>query len=431
MKIQITKVPGSKQQPPMQGQPQMHRYGGASQFPDGGKTGSAPMTQVFDENGKMSFVPDTGYGNTPANANPFAMGPYDPNFDPGIYKQGEGNFRFDQNPVDTPYTIPYVNDFTSSTTQQTSDDSGNTSGNKRAMPHFNAGALHNYVNPDTLGYITDAVRAASIPNYTPQRQIARGATPQTVFMDPARALAAIQENANATGYNIGLSGNGPVGRAIASQTQGQAGAQGADVVGKYANENTSIANKANQIAADVYNKLSEQQNMYNKDYDTEMANVYRDRYALQNTIQNDIQRRYQSQYQRQQQAHNYNYLNPYYTMDAQGFINPKTADQQRAYMAITNSGGMGTADGKNPHIEAEVAAGRITREQAQALYADEIKYRLHPNRESISWKNGQPQYRESGAEGSMGVNPYMPYTQQQKYGGKTGKKTKMRITAIP
>ncbi len=224
-----------------------------SDFTPGNTT---PVSQVFDANGKMSFVPD--------------------------YAEGEGEFRFDQNPVPTDVTSQFNTPYVMGNNLQASDDMTDTSptigesSSGNAMDIAKTGAVGagnamtgysqspqrqdmRFTRPDRMALLNSGLNLASIHKYLPWEAPVQGVVPQTVFMDPTRALAANSEQANSMANYASRSGNGPSTIANYLALQGQAGKNAADIVGQYANQNAAIANSANQGAAETTNKLMEAQ----------------------------------------------------------------------------------------------------------------------------------------------------------------------------
>lgn len=388
-----------------------------------------------------------------------------------IAQQG-GSFRFDQqSPYNTPvYDIPYVTslpgtlpDYGVSAHGQRNDIQGTgfqplpAGGPDSYMPQMSVPQMTsnmvtppppndrkkgkwNYqkdiLNPDQMRDLFTGLRAASYPNYQPTRQIAHGAVPQAVYMDPTRALAAQQEAANAASYNASQSGTGPVSRAMAAAIQGQAGAQSADIVSKYAEANASIANRANEQAAGLYNQLFKEQQGYNKDYTEEVANAAKDRFGFQSAIQNEYLKGRYADRARKQAAYNANYINPYYSFDEQGYIHPKTNAQQRAVLGITGSAGQGTgtATMSPEQVEKVIKDHGLSTEEANKFRAKAAWYALRGPATTVkSTPYGVPTgYTQRGYGNEVhpfGNQNYVPAPEEDKYGGKT--KKRMKIVSVP
>lgn len=130
---------------------------------------------------------------------------------------------------------------------------GNTS-----APKDDTGSPYNrygFTTPDKLNILNSTLNAANVHKYVPWQAPINGVIPQTIYEDPTRALAASQENANAAYQGASRSRGNDLAKFLA--IQGQAGTQGADIIGKYANENVGIANRANEQAAGITNTLSD------------------------------------------------------------------------------------------------------------------------------------------------------------------------------
>ncbi len=219
-------------------------------------------------------------------------------------------------PTDHPIVVP-----PSATVPDYKPSSIDTTKGHRGIPHMNG------INPDTLAAITAGLRYGQYSDYNPVRQVAHGAYAQPVFADPTRAKAAIQEGVNSAANTIGMGATGPIARANILALQGKAGAQSADIEAQYAQKNAEIATRTNEQAAGLYNQLWKDQQGYNKDYAEETHNAQMDKLGYQYGVQNELLKQAYQAENRQRTAQNYNYINPYYTMDSRGYIYPKSAEQ--------------------------------------------------------------------------------------------------------
>lgn len=253
----------------------------------GGKKGQAPMTQVFDAQDRMSFVPDTpGYDPT-FSAGRFSPGTPDPNYQPdmgtgmrktdtGYGKSGEGVFRFDQEPVDITKQFD-INPLNFGNNIQANQEDV-TAGTPTTLGNMAAGAVkgaatgaqqdstiplqkqdRRFTRPDQLGLLNSALNYATLHKYLPYEPPVTGVIPQTTFLDPTRALAANSEQANQAYQGVAHSANPQANMANFSAIQGQAGKQAADILGQYANQNVQISNQANAQAAQITNGILEAQ----------------------------------------------------------------------------------------------------------------------------------------------------------------------------
>lgn len=284
------------------------------------------------------------------------------------------------------------------------------------------------LNPDQMRNYLWALRATSYPNYQPTRQIAHGATPQAVFMDPTRAKAAYTEQANQAANNAALSGNGAIARANSMDVSGKAGAGAANIEGEYNNKNVEIANRANQEAAQIYTNVANQQQGYNKEYSDEVANMLKDRYGFNTSMANEYLKGQYEDRARKQQAHNSNYINPYYTFDEQGFVHPKSAEQLKAVQTLGNYPGSGTGTGNE--FTSYAAALQAAKSTLPGGTPEEIKDMMHHimnQREKASY---DAMGRLKGFTNSGYADEEGRPAMYKKFGGDTGK-TKMRITALP
>lgn len=112
--------------------------------------------------------------------------------------------------------------------------------------------------PDKLGLANSLLNAATIHRYPGWIAPNGAVTPNTVFEDPTRAIAAIQENANSQTYNNALSGNHKAAIANNLASQGIAGEQSANVAASVNNRNVETSNRASAEVANIANRLHEQ-----------------------------------------------------------------------------------------------------------------------------------------------------------------------------
>lgn len=337
---------------------------------------------------------------------------------PDIWGQSTG-------PVMMPTDISATNPFGSVDVPNSPDPiygTTNTSAAGDVEKGVGMGALSTINNPDTMRNLQWALRAASYPNYSPTRQIAKGYVPESVFLDPTRSHAALSEQANNAAYIASQSGNGPISRANALAYSSKAGELAGNIEGEYANKNSEIANRSNQIAADVRNRVWEQQQGYNKNYSEEVANQLKDRFGFNTAMSNEYLKGMYEDRARSVAAHNYNYINPYFTEDEQGYIHPKSKELYKAYQSIgNNSGGMGGDSFEKKLAVAKGYRDRLIASGYSAEYADKQSSRLagFGEYESTTYDTMNPmkqKIRESG----------IPV---QKYGGSI--KRKVRILSTP
>lgn len=115
------------------------------------------------------------------------------------------------------------------------------------------------MNPNFLGDAMNLMQMAQLRKFRPYEPVPQAVIPDTVFLDPTRAIAAQQEAARIAMETAAGSAVGPIGRAIGASIQGEAGKQAFDTIGQYANQNVQIANAANQQAAAITNELMSKQ----------------------------------------------------------------------------------------------------------------------------------------------------------------------------
>lgn len=223
------------------------------------------------------------------------------------------------------------------------------------------------LNPDTLAAITTGLRYAQYPDYNPIRQVAHAAIPNAVYLDPTRAKAAIQEGVNSATNAIAMGATGPVSRANILALQGKAGVGAASIEADYAEKNAQIANRTNEQAAQIYNQMWRDQQNYNKEYVEETHNAQMDKLGYQNTVQNEMLKQAYLAEDRNRNAQNYNYINPYYTMDSRGYIYPKSEEQLKAVQALGNRVGKGSFSTPSKEIEKLIASGNYSPETIEYL----------------------------------------------------------------
>lgn len=115
------------------------------------------------------------------------------------------------------------------------------------------------MNPNTLGDALNLLQMSQVKRFQPFEPAPNAVIPDTVFLDPTRAIAATQEAANSGMASDAFSANSRAARATGLARQGQAGEQAANIIGQYDNQNNQIANGANTNAAQITNQLMAQQ----------------------------------------------------------------------------------------------------------------------------------------------------------------------------
>ena len=112
-----------------------------------------------------------------------------------------------------------------------------------------------FANPNLYGDVMNLAQMAQLRKFVPYEPVPQAVIPETVFMDPTRAIAAQQEMARNAMEMAGQSANARAARATGLAYQGEAGKQAADTIAQYANQNVAIANQANAQAAQITNQL--------------------------------------------------------------------------------------------------------------------------------------------------------------------------------
>jgi hypothetical protein len=181
--------------------------------------------------------------------------------------------------------------------------------------------------PDKWALANSIYNLATIHKYPAWEAPIGATTPDTVFLDPTRALAANSEAANSQSFNAALSGNSRASRASSAAIQGETGRTAADIVGKYNNENVDIANRASATTTDISNRLqAEQAQRLNKLYQGNViANQEYDNATREG--RNDITRQAEQNWKDRQTYDFLNKTSPYFTVDpvtgARGFKSPE------------------------------------------------------------------------------------------------------------
>lgn len=286
---------------------------------------------------------------------------------PKGYRKGEGNFRFDQTAAD-PYTgnIPglggwdnvedgsvpgtdagsptpnnmntlSIGDNIGTTQSGSTQPTGSGQENRKQGPRFD------YSTPDKFAIANSLYNAANLHKYMPWEAPVSAVTPDVVFMDPTRALAANSEQANSAQQVAALSGNNKAARANSSAIQGQGAVGAANIIGDYNNRNVAIANQAGEQYANITNQLLQQKaaranRLYqgtvtaNQQYD----NSSRDARA-------DIIGQYSNAYKNRAAKDSINQTNQYYYLDNQDRITFRTPDDETAYRALMSGKSSGNS----------------------------------------------------------------------------------------
>lgn len=107
--------------------------------------------------------------------------------------------------------------------------------------------------PDKMAMMNSLSNLAGVKKYTPWEPALNLATPETIYYDPARELAANSEQAAiAAQANMQLAGPGS--RFRNTEVMGQAATNAANTIGKYANMNVGVGNQASAMNAEITNK---------------------------------------------------------------------------------------------------------------------------------------------------------------------------------
>lgn len=144
--------------------------------------------------------------------------------------------------------------------QATTDKNGKTTIDKGSytVPVGQDSYAGHRLNPNFLANMFNVLQMGQVHKFKPWEPVPQAVIPDTVFMDPTRAIAAQQEEARSAS-DLDYMGDQRAARATGLARQGIAGKQAADVIGQYANQNVGIANQANQQAAAITNDLYQRQ----------------------------------------------------------------------------------------------------------------------------------------------------------------------------
>ncbi len=231
-----------------------------------------------------------------------------------------------------------------------------------------------YTTPDKNELLWDYSKWANVHRTPVVRDVNQAVIPQTVFVDPTRALAAHQEAANAAGYNASISGNSRTARANQMAYQDPSGVT--DILGKYQNENVGIANPANReataITNDLLNRNTNSRRQYMEDTNASDRQYRRDF----NEAGNKAIQKGTEAWQNRQGYDLLNKTSPYFYVDprsgARGFKDGNAearlnSDLQRMSQGsgVTGSDSKNIAEGAKQYMADAAAAGvTITPEEA-------------------------------------------------------------------
>lgn len=174
-------------------------------------------------------------------------------------------------------------------------------------------------NPDLLGDVALAAKAAGIKKYKPWEPPVVSVMPQASYLSPERELAYNAEMAAMAGYTGDQIGNTRVAGAIRRGAQGQALTNAANILGKTYNANIGIKNQFETLANNLTNETLEKQRERagRLNYDTFMANqMYRNQ--INDVMDATVKRAYQKENEdRNREVANLN--NKYWHYDKRGF----------------------------------------------------------------------------------------------------------------
>lgn len=263
-------------------------------------------------------------------------------------------------------------------------------------------------DPNFYGNVQNLLQMATLKKFQPYEPVPQAVIPDTVFMDPTRAISAQQEEARSGSEMDAMSANPQVGRAMSLARQGVAGAQAANVLGQYHNQNVGIANAASQGAAGITNQLLERQ--ANRSAELNKANFLSDRdYQREmGRLQAENVNRYQKQHDTAVKTAWLNKTSPYFN------VNPvtqmpvfKSADAQTTFFNKLN--GISSASTGNEYQDFANDLKNIKATMPGASDAEiamAVKH-LESKRTNATYDamGRLKQFRESGYEDSQGDRP--------------------------
>ena len=203
------------------------------------------------------------------------------------------------------------------------------------------------VDPNFYGNMQNALQIAGLKKFVPYEPVPQAVIPDTVFLDPTRAIAAQQEEARSGAEMDATAGNPQAARAMALARQGVAGKQAADVIGQYHNQNVQIANSANQNAAQITNQLMKEQ--ANRLAELNKANFLSDRdYQREmGRLQAENVNRYQKQHDNAVKTAWLNKTSPYFDIDPVTQMPTfKSANAKAKYEQMYSGNGSGSSPEK-------------------------------------------------------------------------------------
>jgi hypothetical protein len=208
---------------------------------------------------------------------------------------------------------------------------------------------YGYTTPNKIGIATSLANMAGIHKYMPWEAPINAVAPKVSYLDPTRALAANSEAANQQSYNAALSGNSRAARATSAAIQGEAGANAANIIGQYANQNVQIANKHNEDVAAISNKIQElQAARMNRLHQGNTIAAQQYDNAIREA-RNDLSKQYQQAWKDRQAYDDMNQLNQYYYRDpSTGRITFRPGMSAAAYSKILASKGQGSGMFNSP-----------------------------------------------------------------------------------
>lgn len=264
-----------------------------------------------------------------------------------------------------------------------------------------------FTNPDKLAMLNSAYNLASIKKYLPWEAPVSAVTPDTVFMDPTRAIAANSELANQAQNASSLSGNSRAARANSSAIQGQAATQAADIIGKYNNENVGISNTASRENSNITNQLLQAQGARaNRLYQGNViANQQYDNATREG--RSDLLNQYSNAWKNRQGYDDLNQTNQYYYRDSNtGMMHFRDDAARLAYGKITSGQYSGSGKTISQMKQAYIDSGGDPDHAAE--FADDAY------REQQGLRNKSKTVTKSGKNETQ-TTTYG----QQKYGGRT------------
>ena len=209
---------------------------------------------------------------------------------------------------------------------------------KSGLSKFIKGAFQKG-DPNALANAINLLQLATVDKFKPYEAPPQAVIPGVQYVDPRRAIAAQQEQANAMYAAMNGTNNSKVARAMSLASQGEVGKEASNIISQYDNTNTSLYNQANQQAAAIQNdtiakqgarwaNLNQGNFLANKDFKREQGRLlseYVDRDQKQH--ENEVNRAWS------------NKTSPYFDIDANDMPRFKSERAEAEFNQMFNNTG--------------------------------------------------------------------------------------------